>query len=107
MTLRARAAAGELGLHPHLAARRAEAEGDPLQIAVAPDLGALRREHPALVGDLLLADVPEVGAVADDQLDRGVKESVALRCVALPDLGLGALGQDHQGAPLDLLAGTT
>ena len=72
--LRARAAPGELGLHPHLAARRAEAERDPLEVRVAADLGPLGREDPAFVGELLLADVAEVGAVADDELDDAVEE---------------------------------
>ena len=77
MTLALEPRPGELGLHPHLAARRAEAERDPVEVGVAADLGALGGEHPALVGELLLADVAQVGAVADDELDDPVEQAAS------------------------------
>ena len=78
MTLALEPRPGELGLHPHLAARRAEAERDPVEARVAADLGALGGEDPALLGELLLADVAQVGAVADDELDDAVEQRLAL-----------------------------
>ena len=103
--LRGRAAAGELRLHPNLAARGAEAQGDPLEVRLATDLGALGREDPAVVGELLLADVAEVRAVAEDELGDSVEEHLAVGGVALPDLGLGAVLEHDQRPPFDRLAG--
>ena len=76
--LGARSAPGELRLHAHLAAAGAEAERDPVEVGVAADLGALRGEDPASLGELLLADVAQVGAVADDDLDDAVEQRLAL-----------------------------
>ncbi len=82
----ARALAGEAGLHPDLAARGAEAEGDPVEGGVALDLGALGGEDPAPLAQALGADVAEVGARADPDLGDRVEErrrargSVASHC---------------------------
>ena len=111
--LGAGAAAGELGLHPDLAVGGAEAERDPLEVAVALDLGALAGEDPGGGGEGLAADVAQVRAGADDQLGDAVEEGVGLgvgREVALPDLGLGALLEHDQRPPVEraaaLLAGS-
>ena len=97
---------GELGVHPGLAAGGAEAQGDPLEVAVTLDLAALGRERPGLVGEFLLADVAEVGAGADDQLDDAVEESRGPwgKRVALEELRLGTFLEDDEGAPVDLFA---
>ena len=98
--LRARAATVQLGLHTHLAARRAEPERDPLQRGVGREFGALGREHPALVGQVLLAHVAQVGARADDDLGDAVEQPrAAPGPVLLPDLGFRALLEHDQGAP--------
>ena len=102
------ALAGEPGLHPHVAARRAEAERDPVERAVAPDLGALGAEDPAALGELLTADVAQARVVADDQLGDDVEDAVELVGAGqelLPDLGLGALLEHDQRAPVDQRAG--
>src|SRR4051812_1432663 len=63
------ALAGELGLHPHAAAGGAEADGDPVELAVALHLGALCAEDPRLLVQILAADVAELGVLPDDELD--------------------------------------
>jgi len=42
--------------------------GHPVKAGVPGHLGALGAEHPALLAEVLAADVAEVGTVADDQL---------------------------------------
>ena len=76
---RGRALAGEAGLHPDLAARRAEAERDPVEGGVALDLGALGGEDPAALAQALGGDVAQVGAGADPDLGDGVEEAPPLR----------------------------
>ena len=98
------ARAGELGLHPHLAAGRAEAERGPVEAAVALDLGALGGEDPGLLGDVLGVDVAQGRGLADGQLDHRVEQRVDLvggRGPVLPDLRLGALLEHDQRAPVD------
>ena len=88
-----------------MAARRAEAERDPVQGAVAADLGALGAEDPAALGEGLAADVAQVGVVADDQLGDDVEHALESRRagqVLLPDLGLGALLEHDQRAAVEL-----
>ena len=63
------ALAGELRLHPHAATCGAEADGDPVELAVALHLGALGAEDPRLLVQVLAADVAELGVLADDKLD--------------------------------------
>ena len=75
---RLRARPGELGLHPHLAVGRAEAERGPVEAAVALDLGALGGEDPGRLGDVLGADVAQGRGLADVQLDDRVEQRVGL-----------------------------
>ena len=83
--------------------RRAEAERDPVERAVAGDLGALGAEDPRLLVEVLAADVAQAGVLADDELDDGVEQrlgSSSAGQVLLPDLGLGALLEHDQHAPV-------
>ena len=100
--LRVGARAGEQRLHAHLAARGAEAEHDPVERAVALDLGALGAEDPRALVELLGVDVAQVGVLADLELDDRVEHGrlVAAGEVLLPDLGLGALLEHDQHAPV-------
>ncbi len=103
-----RAAARELRLHAHLAARRAESKCEPVERSVALDLGALGREDPGGVGEVLAADEAKRRALADADLGDAVEERVRLGVageVLLPDLGLGALLEDDQRAPAHRRAG--
>jgi hypothetical protein len=65
----------------------------------------LSREHPATLGELLLADVAKAGARSHPKLDDAVEEArgvpVCGRGVVLPYLRLGALLEDDQGAPVE------
>ena len=102
------ALAGELGLHAHAAAARAEADRDPVEPAVAGDLGALGAEDPRVLVEVLAADVAQLGVLADDELDDGVEHRLAVvgaRQVLLPDLGLGALLEHDQHAAVQRRAG--
>ena len=97
------ALAGEQRLHAH-ACRCAEPKpsDDPVERAVAGDLGALGAEDPRLLVEVLAADVAQAGVLADDELDDGVEQRLALVVagqVLLPDLGLGALLEHDQHAP--------
>ena len=76
MTRASAPAPAEPGLHPHVAARRAEPERDPVERAVAADLGALGAEDPAVLGQRLAADVAQPRVVADDQLGDDVEDAV-------------------------------
>ena len=103
-----RAPAGEVGLHAHLAAGRAEPERDPLQRPVAVDLGALGAEDPRLLGQRLGADVAQPRARPHDELGHGVEQAAEVgggREVLLPDLGLGALLDHDQRAPVGAALG--
>ena len=53
----------------------------------------------------LLADVPQRRTGADDDLRHRVEQALALAPVALPDLGLGALLEHDQDAPVQRDAG--
>ena len=106
--LRLGALAGELGLHPHAAARGAEADRDPVELGVARHLGALGAEDPRLLVEVLAADVAQPGVLPDDELDDGVEQRLGLGVggeVLLPHLGLGALVEHDQHAALQRAAG--
>ena len=74
---RGRALAGEVVLDPHLALLRAEAARDPVELGVAPDAGAVRGEVPRLAREVLERHVLDLGLLADEELDDGVR--IALR----------------------------
>ena len=74
--LRGRALAGQLGLHPHLAARRAETERDPVEGAVALNYRALRAEDPRLLVECLSGHEAQVRVRPNDELDDRVEEAV-------------------------------
>ena len=98
------ARARQLGVHPHLAVGRAEAERRPVEPTVALHLGALGGEDPGLLGEVLGVDVAQGGGLADGELDHRVEQRVDLvvgRGPVLPDLRLGALLEDDQRAPAD------
>ena len=99
-----RPGAREVGLHPHLAAARAEAERGPIEPAVTLDLRPLAGEDPGPLGDVLRADVAQGGRLADVQLDDRVEQRIGLvagRGCVLPYLRLGALLEHDDGAPSD------
>jgi len=99
-----RPGAGQVGGHADLAAAPAEAERRPVERAVALHFASLGGEEPSLFREILGRDVVQVGGRADDQLDHGVEQGVGLvggGAVVLPDLGLGALLEYDQGAPVD------
>jgi hypothetical protein len=72
-----RAALGELRLEEDLAVLAAEAERDPVQVAVAADDRPLRAEHPGLLVDVLAAHVAQPRVVAHDELDDPVDQARA------------------------------
>ena len=91
-------------LHPHVAASRSEPERDPIEAAVATDLGALGAEDPAALGQRLAAHISQVRVIADDQLGDDVEHPVEILGAGeelLPDLRLGPLFQDDQRALVD------
>ena len=99
---RGRALPGEVVLDPHLALLRPEAAGDPVELGVAADPRAMRREVPRLAREVLERDVLDLRFLADEELDDGVRvagESGVRRGELLdqaePAAGLG----DHEQAP--------
>ena len=87
---------------------RAEARGDPVQVPVAGDLGALGAEDPRLLVQVLGADEAQRGVLADAQLDDRGQHRLGVGGagqVLLPDLGLGALLEHDQHAPVQRGAG--
>ena len=101
--MRLRALAGQQRLHAHLALGGAERDGGPVELAVARHLGALGAEDPRALVHVLPADVAQAGVLADDQLDDRVEHRLAVlgaRQELLPDLGLGALVEHDQRAPV-------
>ena len=108
MTLRLGALAGQQRLGAHAAVGAAEADDDPVERAVAGHLGALGAEDPRLLVEVLPADVAQAGVLAHDELDHGVEQRLGLLVagqVLLPHLGLGALLEHDQHAPLQGGAG--
>ena len=102
------ALADQPGLHAHVAARRAEAKGNPVQAPVPADGGALGAEDPAALGQVLTAHVAQPRVVAHDQLGDDVEDAVQFGVGGeelLPDLGLGSLLEHDQGPPVDHGAG--
>ena len=108
MTLAVGALAGQQRLGAHAAVGAAEADRDPVERAVAGHLGALGAEDPRLLVEVLPADVAQAGVLADDELDDRVQQRLGLVVagqVLLPHLGLGALLEHDQHAPLQRGAG--
>jgi hypothetical protein len=65
---RRRTRPGEVVPDPDLALLRAEAAGDPVELRVTADPGAVRGEVPRLAGEVLDGDVLELRAVTDEEL---------------------------------------
>ncbi len=104
----ARALARELGLEEHLAVRRAEAERDPVERAVALDDGPLRAEYERALGERLRIHEAQVGVLADYEFHDAVDEAVGVgvaRQRLMPHLRLGALLEHDQRAVVKSAAG--
>src|ERR671910_2016335 len=94
----------QAGLHPDLAAGRAESERDPVEGRIPLDLRALCREYPAALAQPLCGHVVQRRGGADEDLCDRIEETRALVVGGeplLPDLGLGALLEDDQRAEAD------
>ena len=103
---RGRALPGEVVLDPDLALLRAEAAGDPVELGVAADARAVRREVPCLPGEILERDVLDLRVLADEELDDGVRvagesgsdeESSSIRLKRLP--GSAITSRRQKSAP--------
>jgi hypothetical protein len=99
------ACARELGLLEHLPVGRAEAEGDPVQRAIAADDGALAAEDPRRLLEVLQVDQAQARVLADDDLDDAVDEPVRGRARLVPHRGLRVLFEDHEQPPVQRAAG--
>jgi hypothetical protein len=94
--------ARQVVLDPHLALRRAEAAGDPVELRVALDPRVVRGEVPARAREVLHGDVLDLGRVLDDDLDGRVRvgRELGRRGRVLLDQREAALGLgDHEQAP--------
>src|SRR4051812_21829740 len=94
--------AGQVVLDPYLALLRPEAPGDPVELGIAPDPGAMRREVPRLGREALNGDVLELRALLHEELRDGVRiagEPGPLRDVLLDDGEATALFRHHEKTP--------
>src|SRR4051812_11510873 len=93
---------GEVVLDPYLALLRPEAAGDPIELRVAPDSGAVGREVPRLGREALNGDVFELRALLDEELRdrvRVAREPGVLGHVFLDDREAAAFLRDDEEAP--------
>src|SRR5213075_2904444 len=99
---RGRALYGQVVLNARLALLRAEAAGDPVELAVALDARVMRGEVPGLTREVLHRDVLELGVLLDEQLRDGVRVCSGVlgrRRVLLDQRGARAFLRDHDEPP--------
>src|SRR3954447_13502905 len=88
-----------------LAVARAAPEDDPGSLGIASDTGALGAEATGALVELLARDEAKVRVLAVEELADGREQARGGRGVLLPDLGLGALVEHDQDAPVQRGAG--